>query len=130
MVAFPDQVTIDGTDVLLTPAAAQNFTLIVHELITNALKYGALSTASGKLVVKWGTEDGQLVFGWTEQGGPAVSAPIRQGFGHVILTDLAKGFGANVVSRYPSAGFQYRLTVELSAIAELGSEEPDASAAA
>jgi two-component sensor histidine kinase len=123
-------VTIDGSDIILTAAAAQNFTLIVHELVTNALKYGALSLPYGKIVIRWRSEDGNLVFDWLEQGGPDVSAPIRQGFGQVILTDLARGFGANVVSEYPSAGFHYGLRVALSAIAESGSGESDASAAA
>jgi PAS domain S-box-containing protein len=118
LVGFPDQVVVDGSDVILTAAAVPNFTLILHELITNALKYGALSVPSGKVAVRWRSEDGQLVFDWWEHGGPNVSAPARQGFGHVILTDLAKGFGAAVVTEYPSAGFHYGLKVALSAIAE------------
>jgi PAS domain S-box-containing protein len=119
LAGFPDQVTADGADVSLTPAAAQNFTLIVHELATNALKYGALSAASGTIVVRWQESgDHHLVLDWSEQGGPAVSVPTHKGFGHVILHDLGLGFGADAVSEYPSVGYHYRLVVPLSAIAE------------
>jgi PAS domain S-box-containing protein len=130
LVAFPDQATIEGADVLLTATAAQNFTLIVHELATNAVKYGALSVPSGKIDVQWRSEEGQLVFDWREQGGPDVSPPTRQGFGHVILTDLAKGFSAKVASEYATAGFHYGLSVSLATITELASRDPDTSAAA
>ena len=118
MAGFLDQVSIDGVEISLRPAAAQNFTLIIHELATNALKYGALSGASGKISIRWRSEAGQLVFDWIEQDGPEVSAPTRQGFGHVILNDLPKGFGASVMSEYANGGFRYGLRVAWGVIAE------------
>jgi PAS domain S-box-containing protein len=118
LVGFPDQVSIDGIDISLTRAAAQNFTLIAHELATNAVKYGALSVPSGRVAVQWRKEDGQLAFDWFEQGGPDVSFPTRQGFGHVILNDLARGFGARVTAEYAGAGFRYTLRASLTGIEE------------
>jgi two-component sensor histidine kinase len=130
LAGFHEQVSREGSDLALNASAAQNFTLIVHELTTNALKYGALSVPTGRIVVRWRSEDGELVFDWAEQGGPDVSAPRRQGFGHVILTDLAKGMGASVVSEYASPGFHYGLRVGLAAITELTVGESESSAAA
>lgn len=118
LIGFPEQASIEGDDTCLTPAAAQNLTLIVHELATNALKYGALSVPSGRIAVEWQQDGDQLAFAWSEHGGPDVSAPSRRGFGHVILYDLAQGFGAKTVSEYASAGFRYRLRVALDGIAE------------
>jgi PAS domain S-box-containing protein len=118
MAGFLGQVSIDGVDVSLTPAAAQNFTLIIHELATNGLKYGALSGASGKVSIRWRSETGQLIFNWIEQDGPEMLVPTRQGFGHVILNDLPKGFGATVVSEYAVGGFRYGLRVAWGLVAD------------
>jgi PAS domain S-box-containing protein len=130
LIGFPEQVSIEGAGVSLTPAAAQNFTLIVHELATNALKYGALSAPSGSIAVKWQEEGDQLALAWSEQGGPAASAPSHRGFGHVILNDLAQGFGAKVKSEYAGAGFRYELRAALSGIAEVVSPPKPTSSAA
>jgi two-component sensor histidine kinase len=127
LAGFPDQLSVDGVEVSLTPIAAQNFTLIVHELAINALKHGALSLPSGRIQIRWRRENGQLVLSWTEQGGPEVSLPTREGFGHVILHDLAQGFGASVVSEYPRTGFRYTLKVALRSVAETATPLPEAA---
>jgi PAS domain S-box-containing protein len=127
---FHDQVSIDGPDIALTPAAAQNFTLVVHELATNALKYGALSVPSGRISVQWHQDGEQLVFDWSERGGPPVTPPSHQGFGQTVLNDLVQGFGAKVASEYGRAGFRYALKVALSNIAEAVSPLSPASSAA
>jgi two-component sensor histidine kinase len=116
---FHDQVSIDGVDISLTPVAAQNFTLVVHELATNALKYGALSVPSGEIVVQWHRDGDQLAFDWSERGGPPVAPPTHKGFGQTVLNDLAQGFGAKVVSEYASTGFRYALKVALKNIADV-----------
>ena len=60
--------------------------MILHELATNAAKYGALSTAKGSVALKWSHEpDGRLILHWTETGGPPVKAPNRQGFGGRVI---------------------------------------------
>jgi PAS domain S-box-containing protein len=78
-----------GEDVLLTPRAAQTLSLALHELTTNAAKYGALSVAGGKVEIATSIEQTangrQLQLRWCEAGGPAVTPPERQGFGSVLI---------------------------------------------
>jgi PAS domain S-box-containing protein len=77
---------IDGPQVLLEPNAAQAVAVTLHELATNAVKYGALSVADGRIELKWVHEaDGQLNLRWTETGGPPVQSPTRLGFGRRII---------------------------------------------
>ena len=80
-----DRFTISGPAVLLEPHAYSTLALIVHELVTNSSKYGALSD-SGRVEVILKVVPGEgLLFKWREMGGPAVSAPTRRGFGSVII---------------------------------------------
>jgi PAS domain S-box-containing protein len=80
---------IDGPQVLLEPDAAQAIAVILHELATNAAKYGALSSAKGKIDLSWSDEtDGRLELRWTEAGGPSVQMPTREGFGGRIINQL------------------------------------------
>jgi PAS domain S-box-containing protein len=73
---------IDGPELLLAPNTAQTIAIILHELATNAAKYGALSVPKGGVEIKWSlAANDQLIFAWTEKGGPAVKKPTRQGFG-------------------------------------------------
>ena len=80
------RVLIDGPQVLLEPNAAQAIAVSLHELATNAAKYGALSLPNGQIDLKWLHEaDGRLVLRWREMGGPAVQMPTHQGFGTRII---------------------------------------------
>jgi PAS domain S-box-containing protein len=80
------RVRIDGPEVLLEPNTAQMIAVILHELATNAAKYGALSEAEGRIEVNWSHPgDGWLTLRWIETGGPAPKAPTRQGFGHRVI---------------------------------------------
>jgi PAS domain S-box-containing protein len=86
-----DRLELAGPAITLTPTAAEQIGLALHELATNAAKHGALSALSGKVRVQWELEnngpDGEtLRFCWREHGGPAVTAPARQGFGHLVIT--------------------------------------------
>ena len=91
-----NHVTIDGCEINLTPRAAQQFAMVVHELATNALKYGALSSPDGRVSIsgKLDRHNGSpsFLFSWKESGGPRISLPTRKGFGSVILLDSAKQF--------------------------------------
>lgn len=79
-------VFLRGENVLLSPAAALTFNLLMHELISNATKYGALSTQEGCIHIDWSRQsDGALEFCWKERGGPPVTPPTRRGFGSVII---------------------------------------------
>jgi PAS domain S-box-containing protein len=85
------QVTMGGTPVLLEPDAAQAAALILHELATNAAKYGALSVPAGHVDVKWSPgSSGQLQLIWTETNGPPVQKPTRRGFGRRIIDALIR----------------------------------------
>ena len=80
------RVSIEGPPVLLEPNSAQAIAMTLHELATNAAKYGALSAAEGQIEVKWShTADGRLTVLWTETGGPPVNTPTHRGFGGRVI---------------------------------------------
>ncbi|WGH79543.1 HWE histidine kinase domain-containing protein [Jannaschia ovalis] len=80
------RIAIGGEDVLLMPEAFTTLALVLHELVTNSVKYGALSNGDGQVAVRFAREaDGALRLDWRERGGPAVRAPDRQGFGTTII---------------------------------------------
>jgi PAS domain S-box-containing protein len=82
---------IDGPPVTLKPDLAQTIAMVLHELATNAAKYGALSVAEGQVHVEWShPEGGQLVLRWTEAGGPPVSPPTRRGFGTGVIANMIR----------------------------------------
>jgi PAS domain S-box-containing protein len=82
-------VRIDGPQVLLEPNAAQAIAMMLHELATNAAKYGALSVPNGAVVLKWSHEaNGRLHLRWTETGGPTVQEPTSKGFGRRIIEQM------------------------------------------
>lgn len=83
-----ENVCVQGDDVFLSPQSALQFTLILHELAGNAVKYGSLSCPSGRVEISWkrmGTKGDKLVFVWRESGGPEVSSPQRRGFGTLLI---------------------------------------------
>ena len=86
------QVFISGQTVLLPPSAVQPISLLIHELATNAVKYGALSRDTGRVDVSWTIlTDGQLRLEWREHGGPPVlSEPANQGFGSTLIRELVR----------------------------------------
>jgi light-regulated signal transduction histidine kinase (bacteriophytochrome) len=87
--AFADdrsnRVDLQGDDVLIAPGAYSNLALVFHELVTNSVKYGALSDSGGVTVKLTRNDDGSLDIHWREFGGPAVVAPKRRGFGSTII---------------------------------------------
>jgi PAS domain S-box-containing protein len=80
------RVRIEGREVLLEPGAAQALAVVLHELATNATKYGALFDGTGAIALTWSRdENGKLLLRWTETGGPRVQKPERQGFGSRLI---------------------------------------------
>ncbi len=83
---------IEGPSLALAPQATLSLSLLLHELTTNAVKYGALSVEGGSVGLSWRIEDGAekaVVLTWQEQGGPPATAPTRRGFGaRLIQTGL------------------------------------------
>jgi PAS domain S-box-containing protein len=81
--------TVQGPNVMLTAAATQAVAMVLHELVTNAAKYGALSSPSGSVSVQWEAPDGSLSIAWRETGGPPVAASAPQsGYGTSLIRDL------------------------------------------
>ena len=82
---------IDGPNLLLEPDMAQAIAVALHELATNAAKYGALSVPAGHVQVEWSrASDGRLVLRWTETGGPPVEPPTRRGFGTRVMESMIR----------------------------------------
>ena len=84
---------ISGPDITLTAAATQAVAMVLQELITNALKYGALSTPSGLVSVSWerrssGDSTARLALAWRETGGPITVTPTRSGYGTSLIREL------------------------------------------
>jgi two-component sensor histidine kinase len=120
LAAFSAYLSISGCDIVLNAQAVQQFALMTHELATNAVKYGALSTPDGRILVEGSIErvndHGTFSFLWKEAGGPKISAPKRKGFGSAILHDFAKQFGQRVKMSYDPEGLTYEVSFALSAI--------------
>jgi PAS domain S-box-containing protein len=83
------RVRIEGPPVLLEPNIAQTVAISLHELATNAAKYGAMSSSNGQIDLKWSHEaEGRLNLCWTETGGPPVRTPTREGFGRRVIRQM------------------------------------------
>jgi two-component sensor histidine kinase len=95
----------------LKASTAQTIGLALHELATNAGKYGALSTDKGRVDICWGTDGDTLTMSWTEHEGPPVSAPKRRGFGTTVMETMAeRGVDGKVDLDYAPSGLTWRLT--------------------
>ena len=116
--SLDDRVELEGPDYLLNPEVALALTMIVHELTTNAIKYGALSNDEGRVHIGWSVDsDGEcekLSFVWQERGGPEVHEPEHEGFGtRLIRSGITSKRGSKVDMRYEPAGLVCRLEVTL-----------------
>jgi PAS domain S-box-containing protein len=116
--AYVGRVTIEGPSLTLDAKTAQNFALAVHELATNAVKYGALSNLSGRVHISWSVADGgKFTFRWRESGGPPVMQPQRRGFGSTVLDHvMGHYFGAPPLLAYEPAGLTYELNGTLPSV--------------
>ncbi|MBV9968566.1 MAG: PAS domain-containing protein, partial [Xanthobacteraceae bacterium] len=115
-----ERLRIEGEPVVLAPDLATPFGLVLHELATNAAKYGALSASTGKVAVTWSViprnNDRFLRFVWSETGGPAVAAPTSTGFGSTLIeTAIPK---AKVKREFRSAGLVCEIELTLPEPAE------------
>ncbi len=101
---------MSGPDIPLDGRRAHALTLALHELATNAVKYGALSVDGGWLEISWTDANGQLDFVWREHDGPRVVAPTRKGFGSRLITaNLGIAFLGEAELRFHEAGLECRL---------------------
>lgn len=108
------QIEAGGEPILLVPSAAQAIGMALHELATNAMKYGALSVKTGRVELSWGrfTVEGKerIVVEWIERDGPKVKPPTRRGFGRTVTEEMAAYMlDAHVTLTYSEAGVRWRL---------------------
>ena len=101
--------TISGPDVMLTTAQTQAVAMVIHELVTNAAKYGALSSPEGSVSVSWdragGGVEASLMITWRELGGPPIAAPVQSGYGSNLIRDLIPHeLGGTIDLKFPSDG--------------------------
>ena len=105
------RIKLSGPGLRLNAAAAQAIGLTLHELSTNAGKYGALSTGMGRVDIRWETEGHTFTVSWTERDGPPVSSPQRQGFGTTVMKAMIeRSVGGKVDLEYAPSGVSWRLT--------------------
>jgi two-component sensor histidine kinase len=106
-------VAIAGPDVPLTDGAVTSLALLLHEFATNAAKYGALSTSSGRVDVECSEDEQQFVLTWTERGGPTVKKPEDgEGFGGLLARATVKGqLGGEIVRDWNPEGLTIWLSV-------------------
>jgi PAS domain S-box-containing protein len=106
------QIDALGPIISLRPGSAQSLALALHELVTNAAKYGALSVPEGGLTLTWTVEEGKLVLRWTESGGPPVAPPTRRGFGtKVIGASVEQQLGGTAELDWRESGLSCRLSI-------------------
>jgi PAS domain S-box-containing protein len=105
------RIVLDGPKLRLNAASAQAIGLAVHELATNAGKYGAISTDRGRVDICWGTDGDTFTMGWTEHEGPPVSLPKRRGFGTIVMKTMAeRSVDGTVDLDFAPSGVMWRLT--------------------
>lgn len=108
------RISLNGPPVTLASHTAINLALVIHELATNAAKYGALSNSDGKTSVRWSVEGAadqkRLLLSWTERDGPAVSAPTRRGFGTELIE---RSLGRATRLTFEPAGLHAHFTISL-----------------
>ncbi|MVA54965.1 HWE histidine kinase domain-containing protein [Agrobacterium vitis] len=125
-----DRIYVDGPDLALGPKAGLSLSLLLHELATNALKYGALSNNSGRVSIKWWIADNDAIptlsMTWTESGGPTVSEPTRKGFGSRLIRMGLAGTG-NAHKDYRPSGLTATFHAPLTTIQETGNESVSGS---
>ncbi|KIQ06506.1 HWE histidine kinase domain-containing protein [Pseudomonas sp. MEJ086] len=119
-------ILFSGPPIVLAGEAASALALVIHELATNAAKYGALSQPGGVLHVRWATEHGMagatFTLNWAESNGPAVKPPSRKGYGTTMITgSLRNAFDGAAELSYEASGFTCRITAPLTS--RLGQEK-------
>lgn len=114
--AEDERITLAGPRLTLEPQAALHMSLILHELGTNARKYGSLSVPTGRLNVTWSVEMNErreLHIKWQELGGPPIQAPAARGFGTTLIEQSLQGHGGEVSLRYEARGLTCELRLPL-----------------
>jgi len=111
----PGATSTDGPDILLEPRTAQTIGLTLHELATNAAKYGALTASSGTVTLRWDIENGALNMTWEEAGGPSIRSPITSGYGMQVIGGSAEQLGGEASFEWQPSGLRCSLVIPLGA---------------
>ncbi len=121
-----DRLELRGTDAMIQPAAFSTLALVIHELMTNSCKYGALSNADGRVTLTSERRDDKaLILNWSESGGPPVVAPTRRGFGSTIIErTIPHELGGEVKVEFAVAGMQARFVLPAAQIAYFTDSAP------
>lgn len=128
---FDDRIRLDGPPLTLSGNATQLVGMALHELATNAAKYGALSTETGRIGITWQLDpvDDRFMMRWIETGGPPVKAPQRRGFGSTVIERMIRArFNAQVILDFQSTGLVWQFTcagAKLLEAAATGANAPD-----
>jgi PAS domain S-box-containing protein len=118
-----EQIAIEGEDVMLKPEAVQNLGLALHELATNAQKYGSLSDPEGKVSIRWQfcEEASKLRLTWQENGGPTVAPPQRSGFGRAMIeTVVSQALDGDVKLSFPPKGVRCEIVIPSAQVTSRG----------
>jgi PAS domain S-box-containing protein len=121
------QVTVSGPPIVIDQVATQNIGLALHELATNAAKYGALSVPEGRVAIEWqvsrnGT-DRHLRLTWRESNGPKVAPPLRKGFGHIVVErTVADSLDAKVDLNFAPTGLTWEVEIPSSHVRYFGAQ--------
>ena len=117
----PGQTSWEGPELFLTPRAANAMSMGLHELVTNAVKFGALSVETGHVAVRWmwRQDSGGFDMVWTESGGPTVVGPSRRGFGSTLLEQVtSRELNGDTLIEYRASGVRVLLRAGAAAVAE------------
>lgn len=102
-----------GPEVALPPDVARRFVLLVHELVTNAAKHGALSTPEGKVEIHWTFSDGRILLQWKETGGPPVlEIPVRKGFGTKLVAQCLRSLSGSIRTVFEPSGVSHVIAAD------------------
>jgi PAS domain S-box-containing protein len=125
--AVSAQVSLDGPAVHLTAEQAQGIAMITHELVTNSIKYGALSQASGRLTIEWTRAPDSVELRWIEAGGPQAGLPSKEGFGSRLIKSMAGQtlMGQSMFDWSAPGGLQFRLSFPIARSSSIDPGECD-----
>jgi len=100
-----DRLEAFGAEIAIGPDTARHFILLIHELATNAVKYGSLSRLSGRVFVDWRDDGETITLNWKESGGPRIDYPQREGFGSQLIAACIKSLSGTMQQNFAPDGF-------------------------
>lgn len=118
------RVVASGPPVRLAPQTALHTAMMLHELCTNSVKYGALSRPEGKIAIHWSVSGRSLRLGWKETGGPPIKTPLGRGFGTKLIEQTVKGEGGSAHRTIEADGMRWEITLPLAGIDDATPDGP------